>query len=68
MRRKTAQGLAPSTVAASVSSSGIDCSAPSADEEHIGESEPQVDEQHRELRQRGIGQPRDGGAAEAAPG
>src|SRR5688572_27641814 len=27
-RRNTAQGLAPSTVAASVSSSGMDCSAP----------------------------------------
>ena len=44
------QPPAPSTRAASVSSSGIACSAPVRDEEPVGEAEPHVDEDARHLR------------------
>ena len=57
--RKTCRAVAPSTRAASVSSAGIACRAPVADEEEVREAEPEVDEDAGHLGPGRVEQPRD---------
>ena len=57
--RNTCHGPPPSTRAASVSSVGIDWSAPSEIEEEVREGQPDAHEDHGDLRPVGVEEPRD---------